>query len=170
MEILTYVLDGEISHRDGEGNASTLEHGRVQLMSAGRGIVHSEHNASADHELHLLQIWIEPERAGLDPAYQEASFELVPGRLEPLATPGGEVGGLAIQQSARVYALRLAAGQAFGYAIADDRHVYLQAARGAGSCNGIAFEAGDGAALSDERSFELEAGDDGLELLVFDLA
>jgi redox-sensitive bicupin YhaK (pirin superfamily) len=169
MEILTYVIDGELSHRDGEGNASTLTHGRVQLMSAGRGIVHSEVNPSSDHPLHLLQIWIEPDERGLAPSYQEASIDLAPAELRPIATPRGEKGGLAIHQSASVYALALEPGQSFEYTLNDGRYAWVQAASGSGSLEEMALETGDVAVLRDEGGFSLSTNA-GVEVLVFDLS
>jgi len=169
MEILTWVIEGALSHRDGEGNASTLEHGRVQLMSAGRGIVHSEHNASSDSPLHLLQIWIEPSERGLAPSYQESSVQLVPGALVPLATPVGQPGGLDIHQDAAVYAVTLVPGRPFEYAIDEGRHVWVQAVSGSGTLDGHAFEAGDAASLDEERRLELTTAT-ALDVLLFDLA
>ncbi len=117
MEILTYVIDGTLAHRDGEGNASTLRRGRAQLMHAGRGIVHSEMNGSAEQTAHLLQIWNEPDRLGLAPGYAELDFTFDPGALRAIATPEGREGGLAIQQDACVYALQSDAKHSFEYAM-----------------------------------------------------
>ena len=168
MEILTYMLEGTLEHRDGEGNASTLRRGRAQLMHAGRGIVHSEMSGSAEETAHLLQIWIEPDRVGLGPGYAELDFALEPGAPRAIATPEGREGGLAIQQDASVYALQTAAQQSFDYAIEPDRQIWVQVAAGEGLVAGHRVEAGDGVAIREEAAVELVGAPD-MEVLIFDL-
>jgi redox-sensitive bicupin YhaK (pirin superfamily) len=171
MEIVTYVLDGELEHRDSTGGGSVLRHGDVQRMSAGRGIRHSEFNHSPDHPLRLLQIWILPARAGIDPGYQEKHFPAAEraDRLCLLASPDGRDGSLTIHQDVRVYAAELADGATAELALAPGRHAWVQVARGAVQLNGQALREGDGAAVSDEPGLALRA-QGSAEVLVFDLA
>jgi len=168
MEILTYMLDGALAHRDGQGNASTLRRGRAQLMHAGRGIVHSEMNGSAEETAHLLQIWIEPDRLGLAPGYAELDFALQPGAPRAIATPAGGGGGLAIQQDASVCALQTDSERPFEYTIAPGRQVWVQVAAGEGSVAGHRAEAGDGVAIRKEATVEV-VGAPEIEALIFDL-
>ena len=168
MEILTYMLEGTLAHRDGEGNASTLRRGRAQLMHAGRGIVHSEMNGSAEETAHLLQIWIEPDRLGLAPGYAELDFALQPGAPREIAAPAGGGGGLAIQQDASVYAIQTDSERRFEYTIAPGRQVWVQVAAGEGSVAGHRAEAGDGVAIRKEAAVEV-VGAPEIEILIFDL-
>lgn len=169
MEILTYVLEGVLAHRDSQGAASQLRAGDVQLMSAGTGIVHSELNPSSDERLHLYQIWIEPNRSDARPAYHERSFAPTTGRLQPIASPDQREDSLPILQDAVVSVLRLDSGARFELAPEDNRHRWIQIARGAGSIGEHEFEAGDGIAISHEGEIEIAASDE-VEALVFDLA
>ena len=125
MEILTYPIEGALEHRDSEGNTSTLRPGRVQLMRAGRGIVHSEMNPLEDQTTHLLQIWIEPDREGLPPGYQEADLDLTPGVIVPVASRGGSGGGLDIQQDVTITATKLDRGDRVLHPLSADRHAWI---------------------------------------------
>jgi redox-sensitive bicupin YhaK (pirin superfamily) len=172
MEILTWVLEGTLAHRDSTGAEGSLRHGDVQRMSAGTGVTHSEYNGSAKEPVHFLQIWIVPDRPGHRPAYGQAAIPLdeLRGTLRPIASPDGAGGSLAIHQDARVYATILVPGTALRHPLAPGRHGWVQVARGAATVNGVAVEAGDGVALSGEAAIELAARDGEAELLVFDLA
>ena len=171
MEIVTYVLDGALEHEDSLGNGSVLRHGDVQRMSAGRGVLHSEFNPSASEAVRLLQIWLLPERAGIDPGYEERHFpvEQKRGRLQLLVSPEGEDGSLRIHQDARVYSTILGAGESLEHPLAGGRHAWVQVARGALALNGVELAEGDGAAVSEEAALRLE-GREEAEVLVFDLA
>lgn len=169
MEILTYVLDGVIEHRDSEGSASRLHPGDVQVMSAGRGIVHSEANPSSQEALHLYQIWIEPDRRGTAPGYRERHFELPRNALRPIASPDGRAGSLEIKQDAVVSVLRLDEGTDFELPTDPERHVWMQVARGEAAIEGSGIEAGDGVALHGQGATSVHAQGD-FEALVFDLA
>ncbi len=172
MEIITWVLDGTLAHRDSTGAAGELRHGDVQRMSAGTGVTHSEDNGSDVEPVHFLQIWILPDRAGHRPAYDQRPIPLgeLHGRLRPVATPDGAGGSLAIHQDARVLVTILEGGQAVRHALAPGRHAWVQVARGQASVNGIAVKAGDGIALSEELEVAIAAPSGEAELLVFDLA
>ena len=171
MEILTYVLSGALEHRDSMGNGSVIRPGDVQRMTAGTGVVHSEQNASATEPVHLLQIWILPARTGLAPGYEQKAFPKAErrGRLRPLASADGREGSVTVHQDVTLYSALLGAGESVRHALAPGRHAWVQVARGAVSVNGETVRAGDGVALSDERSLALEASEDA-ELLLFDLA
>lgn len=171
MEILTYVLEGRLAHKDSLGNGSTIEPGEAQLMHAGTGIEHSEFNASDSEPVHLLQIWLFPEKSGLEPGYQQKEFLLSggDGKLRLIASREGDNGSLVIHQDARVYAGKLKKGEAAEVPLAPGRHAWVQVARGAVALNGTGLEAGDGAAVSDEERLTLRAGEDS-EVLLFDLA
>jgi quercetin 2,3-dioxygenase len=171
MEIITWVLDGTLAHRDSTGAGGTLRHGDVQWMSAGTGVTHSEMNGSTREPVHFLQIWILPDRAGHQPSYGQAAVPLdeLRGALRPIATPDGAGGSLVIHQDARLFATILGPGQAVRHPLAPGRHGWVQVARGEATVNGVALEAGDGVALSGEREIAIVAGGEA-ELLVFDLA
>lgn len=158
MEIVTYVLEGALAHRDSMGNGSVIRPGDVQRMSAGSGVVHSEHNA-AEGETRLLQIWIIPSQKGGAPGYEQIHFEDTELRdcLRLVASADGIEGSLRLRQDARIYASRLAAGARLVHPIAPGRHVYLQVARGELRLNGVHIKEGDGAMLEDESSLEIEA-------------
>jgi hypothetical protein len=169
MEIVTYVLDGTLEHRDSLGNGSLIRPGEIQRMSAGTGIRHSEFNASKTEPVHLLQIWIVPERAGLPPGYEQRPLPPeVRGGLRLIAAPDGRDGAVTIHQAAEIHAARLAPGDSATHALAPGRHAWVQVARGALHANGQALRAGDGAAISDERAVTLRA-DAEAEVLLFDL-
>jgi redox-sensitive bicupin YhaK (pirin superfamily) len=169
MEILTWVLEGELEHRDSEGNRSVLRPGRVQRMRAGRGIWHSEINPSPERPVHLLQIWIHPDRRGLEPGHAELDVALADGEWTPLATASGRLGGLDLHQDASVYALRLGAGQQAEHTLAPGRRAWVQLVRGRGDVGEVPLEAGDGLGLTDVSLLKLKT-DSELEALVFDLA
>jgi redox-sensitive bicupin YhaK (pirin superfamily) len=169
MEILTYPIEGALEHRDSEGNASTLRAGRVQLMRAGSGIVHSEMNPLADQTTHLLQIWIEPDVRGLEPGYQEADLDLAPGVTVPVASRGGLAGGLDIHQDATITATKLGAGDGVCYPLSRDRHAWIHVVSGSGKVLDFDVEAGDGVSVSGEAGLVLQS-ELGMEVLTFDLA
>ncbi len=171
MEIVSYVLEGALAHRDSLGNGSTIRPGEVQRMSAGTGIRHSEFNASRDEPVHFLQIWFLPARTGLAPGYEQRAFPEAErrGRLRLLVSPDGADGSLTIHQDVSVLGALLAPGEEVRRELAPGRHAWVQVARGAVELNGSALRQGDGAAVSDERSLAIR-GLDAAEVLVFDLA
>jgi quercetin 2,3-dioxygenase len=168
MEILTYVLEGELEHRDSMGNGSIIRPGEVQRMTAGTGVMHSERNPSRDRLVHLLQIWILPERRGLAPAYEQKAFTDLDGGLRLVASQDGRLGSLSMHQDADLYAARLATGAGARHPFRPGRHGWLQIARGAVDLEGQRLAAGDGAAISDEAAVALRAVEDS-EVLLFDL-
>ena len=167
MEIITYVVEGALEHKDSMGNGSIIKAGEVQRMSAGTGITHSERNPSDTDEVHLFQIWIKPEQAGLEPSYEQKSFEEEKkgGGLVLVASPDGEAGSVTINQDARLFAVVLSGGEAT-HPIADGRNVYLHVIKGSVSLKGVVLEGGDGARVVGEK--ELSIRGDG-EVLLFDL-
>ncbi len=169
MEIISYVLEGEIEHKDSMGTRGVLKPGEVQRMSAGTGVRHSETNPG-ERPLHFLQIWIMPEREGLQPGYEQKAFTEAErrGKFRLVVSPGGEDGALKINQDARIFATLLGAGEKAELALAAGRHAWLQLARGAGTLNGVALGEGDGAAVSGEQKLVLEAKAP-IEALLFDL-
>ncbi len=171
MEIVTYVLEGALRHRDSMGNGSVIRPGDVQRMSAGTGVTHSEHNASKSEPVHLLQIWIYPERNGLAPGYEQKAFADAEkrGRLRLVASPDGREGSVTIHQDAELYAALLAAGETVRQEGKPGRHAWIQVARGSVKLNGQELSAGDGAALSGEKNILLTGVRDA-EVLLFDLA
>ncbi|HEY4636275.1 MAG TPA: pirin family protein [Rhodospirillales bacterium] len=171
MEILTYVLDGALAHRDSIGNGSTIRPREVQLMHAGTGIQHSEFNASKTEPVHLLQIWILPEREGATPGYQQKAFPPaeMADRLRLVASHDGGDGSLVIHQDAAVYAGNIRPGGKLDHALAPGRHGWVQVAGGALVLNGVSLAAGDGAAVTGETKLSFEASEDS-EILFFDLA
>jgi redox-sensitive bicupin YhaK (pirin superfamily) len=171
MEIITYVIDGGLTHRDSTGSVATLEPGDVQVMSAGRGIRHSEFNASHERELHLIQVWIEPAERGAEPRHAEAHFadSTRRGQLRAIAASDGRDGSLPIGQDAVVYASVLDSGQVIEHELDPGRYAWLQLVRGALSVNGEPLAAGDGAAIDGETRLELRALEEA-EILLFDLA
>ena len=170
MEIITYVLEGALEHRDSLGTGSVIRPGEVQRMSAGTGVRHSEANPSASEPLHLLQIWIEPSTSGIPPGYEQKTFADADkrGRLRLVASPDGAEGSVTIHQDARVYATLLGSGQQVVHRLAPGRHAWLHVARGALTLNGRRLAQGDGAAISDEASLVV-VGETGAEALLFDL-
>ena len=170
MEIISYVLSGELEHKDSMGNGSIIRSGDVQRMSAGLGVTHSEYNASRTAPVHFLQIWIVPETRGLPPSYEQRQFsrEERSGRLRLVASRDARLGSVTIHQDAEIYATLLAPEQRVSHELGTGRHAWVQLARGAIELNGQHLNAGDGAALSDERQIELQGVSDA-ELIVFDL-
>lgn len=170
MEIITYVLDGAVAHKDSMGNGSTIRPGDVQRMSAGRGVLHSEFNPQPDHGTHLLQIWIEPNVAGIDPGYEEKRFEEADkrGRLRLVASPDAGDGSVLIHQDARLYAGLFDGEERATLPLASGRRAWIHVARGKVTANGKALVAGDALAVEDESEIALEQGE-GAEVLVFDL-
>ena len=171
MEILTYVLSGELAHRDSMGNGSVIRPGDVQRMSAGTGVVHSEMNPSRADPVHFLQIWIVPDRAGHPPGYEQKAFPESDrrGRLRLVASRDGRDGSVSIHQDASVYATLLEPGERVAYQPDAGRNAWVQVARGSVELNGQTLREGDGAAVSGEERLEL-AGKDPAEVLLFDLA
>ena len=171
MEILTLVLEGELRHQDSMGNGSVIRRGRVQRMSAGTGVLHSEVNASADKPVHLIQIWILPDEERLTPEYEEREIdpEETRGKLRLIASRDGRDGSLKVHQDTSLWLTTLRKGEAISHGLAPGRHAWLQVARGTIALNGQDLETGDGAAVSDELALTIEANDDS-EVLLFDLA
>jgi len=170
MEIISYVLDGELAHRDSMGNGSVIRPGDVQRMSAGRGVMHSEFNHATTQTTHFLQIWILPDVSGIEPGYEEKRFEAAEkrGRLKLVASPDGADGSVTIHQDARVYAGLFDGSEAAKLALKPGRRAYVHVARGDIHVNGERLVAGDAAKLTDETTIELDRGVD-TEVLVFDL-
>ena len=170
MEIITYVLEGELGHKDSIGNGSVIRPGDVQRMSAGSGIRHSEYNHAQQEQTHFLQIWIEPDVRGIAPGYEEKRFEAADkrGRLRLVASPDGADGSVLIHQDARLYAGLFDGAETATLDLAPGRRAYVHVARGSVSVNGIALEAGDALKVSDEAAVLLADGKDA-EVLVFDL-
>ncbi len=173
MEIVSYVLEGALSHRDSMGNGSVIRPGEVQRMSAGTGVLHSEFNPSASEPVHFLQIWILPDRHGHAPSYEQRAFRAAEkrGRLRLVASRDGAEGSVTIHQDARLHVALLRPGERVSTSLAEGRHAWVQVARGEVELNRTPLSAGDGAALSGERALELAGrGDAEAEVLVFDLA
>jgi quercetin 2,3-dioxygenase len=170
MEIFSYVLEGELEHRDSMGNGSVIRPGDVQMMSAGTGIRHSEYNPSPEQTVHFLQIWIVPDRQGVEPRYQQRHFPNAEkrGRLRLIISPDGADGSLSVYQDSRVYAGLFDGNEEERLLLPDGRFAYVHVARGSVAVNGQRLAAGDGARLRDEREIELHDGS-GAEVLVFDL-
>ncbi len=171
MEIVTYIVEGELEHRDSLGTGSVLRPGDVQRMSAGRGVLHSEFNHSPSEDLRLLQIWLLPAREGGEPGYEERHFpaDAKRGRLCPLVAPDGADGALRIGQDVRLHAGILGPGQEVVHEPAPGRHAWVQVVRGSLDLNGLELGPGDGAAVSDEARLVL-SGREEAEFLLFDLA
>lgn len=173
MEIVTYVLEGGLAHKDSMGNGSTIYPGEVQRMSAGSGILHSEANDSKNDLVHLLQIWIFPQEKGLKPSYEQKFFsdDDKRNRLRLVASPDGRDGSVIIHQDASIYGSLLENGKPVRHELAPGRHAWVQVARGSVTVNGKTLNQGDGAALSDERAVALTGADTRpAEILLFDLA
>ena len=172
MEILSYVLGGELGHQDSMGNGSTIRPGELQRMSAGSGVVHSERNASAEHLVHFLQIWIRPRARGIQPGYEQRAFPEAErrGLLRLMASPDGRDGSVTIHQDASVFAGILGPGQSARHEIASGRSAWVQVARGEVTVNGERLRAGDGLAATAEAALDLAgAGSADAEVLLFDL-
>ena len=170
MEIISYVLDGQLAHEDSMGNGSTIKPGDVQLMSAGSGVMHSEFNGSKEEEVHFLQIWIMPNVENEAPGYQEKSFdEPSPGNeFRVVVSPDGENGSLKIKQDARMLVGKFEEEQTRTLSLNSGRKYWLQVARGMARVNGEEASAGDGFAIENEAAIELQAVSDA-EVILFDL-
>jgi quercetin 2,3-dioxygenase len=173
MEIVTYVLEGALAHKDSMGNGSVIRPGDVQYMSAGTGVAHSEFNASEKDPVHLYQIWMFPDKKNYEPVYDQKNFSAVDkrGKLRLVVSPDGREGSVKIRQDNELYATVLGPGESVKHEIQKDRHAYVQVARGSVTLNGEKLETGDGAAISEEKSLQLTgSGAKEAEVLVFDLA
>src|SRR5262245_11808194 len=170
MEILSYVLEGELEHKDNFGHGSVLRPGEMQYMSAGTGIRHSEFNPSGTNPVHFYQIWLLPDRSAHEPRYDQKSFPAAGrnGRLQFVATSDGHDGSLSIHQDAAVLLSNLTNGQQVTYSLRQGRHAWVQVLRGNVQLNGVGLSAGDGAAISDETSLVIAATESG-EIMLFDL-
>ncbi len=170
MDIISYVLEGELEHKDSLGNGAVIRPGDVQRMSAGTGILHSEFNPSKTEPLHFLQIWIIPDQAGLPPSYEQRSFPLEErrGRLRLVAAPGAEEGAVTIHQDARLFIGNLEGGGRVTHQVGRGRGIWVQVARGIIALNGKEMREGDGAAAEEEPLVTIEA-DTEAEVLLFDL-
>ena len=170
MEIISYVLDGQLSHQDNMGNGSVIAPGDVQRMSAGRGVMHSEFNPSKTEGVHFLQIWIEPSTRGIPASYEQnrVSADAKRGRLALIAGPEGSGAAVTIHQDARIYATLLDGHESVTQAIAPGRRAYVHVARGSVNVNGMPLAAGDAAKIENEARVTLGQGA-GAEVLVFDL-
>jgi hypothetical protein len=171
MEIITYVLEGAVAHKDSTGTSAVVRPGEVQRMTAGTGVRHSEFNASKTEGLHLLQIWILPDRRGLQPGYEQKAFPPaeLQGKLRLVADHAGTGGAVSLNQDLSLYATKLEKGQSVTHRLKPGRYAWLHVARGTVHLNGQALEAGDGASVSDEAALTLDAAD-AAEVLLFDLA
>ncbi len=168
MEIISYVLEGALAHRDNMGHGGVIRPGDVQRMSAGTGVLHSEMNGSSDEQVHFLQIWIIPERRGIAPGYEQKRFERedLRGQLRLIASPDGSDGAVTIHQDVRLYAAVLD-GTAVEHPFAPERHGWVQVARGEVELNGVKLTAGDGASITGEKTIAVSGKD--AEILLFDL-
>lgn len=170
MEIVTYVLEGTLQHKDSLGNGGTIVPGEVQRMRAGRGIAHSEYNASNEAPVHLLQIWIEPDTQNLEPGYEQKAFDPAEmrGRFRVIASDDGREGSVTIHQNAAIYAAKLAPGEQATLPLQADRRAWLHVASGRVQVKGYTLEAGDSVALVRESELTL-LGLEAAEVLLFDL-
>jgi redox-sensitive bicupin YhaK (pirin superfamily) len=170
MEIVTYVLEGALEHKDSMGNGSQMRPGDVQYMAAGTGVTHSEYNPSSDEGLHLLQMWVVPKEQGTTPRYEQKAFppEELRGNLRLVVSPDGAEGSLTIGQDACLYAGKFTEGEHAELALASGRIAWLHVARGTVSLNGKELGPGDGAAIRDEARLSIDGADDA-ELVLWDL-
>ena len=171
MEIVTYVLEGALAHKDSMGNGSVIRPGDVHYMSAGTGVTHSEFNASETEPTHLYQIWMFPDKKNYTPTYDQKHFSEADkrGKLRLVVSPDGRQGSVKIRQDNELYATVLAPSETVKHSLKPQRHAYVQVARGSVTLNGQKLETGDGAAISAEKSLELTGVKDA-EVLLFDLA
>ena len=170
MEIISYVLAGELEHRDSMGNGRIIKPGEFQYMAAGTGVVHSEFNPSKRDPVHFLQIWIQPDTAGVKPAYGEKAFAAAaPGRWHLVAGKSGRDGSLRINQDADLWLARFSNGETLTHKLKPKRHAWIHVAEGNAELNGKPLAAGDGVAVSDESKLEL-AGKGRAQVLLFDLS
>ena len=171
MEIVTYVLEGALEHKDSMGNGEVLRPGEFQRMSAGTGITHSEFNPSETEPVHLYQIWLLPEHRGIEPSYEQKRFDDggMEGTLRLVASKDGSHGSLLIHQDVRIYLSKLQSGELVTLVLADKRYGWLQVLRGSVSVNGTLLETSDGAAISEEAKIDIRA-ETNSEIMLFDLA
>jgi redox-sensitive bicupin YhaK (pirin superfamily) len=171
MEIITYVLEGALEHKDSLGTGSVIYPGDAQRMTAGMGILHSEFNHSSTDPVHLLQIWIIPEKQGLTPSYEQQTVPLAEkqGKLRLIASRDGRNGAVTVHQDVELYASVLKAGDRISYDLQPNRHAWLHVAQGAVTLNGYALTEGDAAAVSGEEQLQIST-DSAAEILLFDLA
>lgn len=171
MEIVSYIIEGALEHKDSIGNGSVMRAGEVQRMTAGTGVRHSEFNPSSDEPVHFLQLWILPEKNGLAPAYEQKNFsrEDKHNVLRLIASPQGRDGSLTVHQSADIYASVLDKGEAVTHRFVNSRGGWIQVVSGVLDIDGVVLRAGDGAAVEDQPSLRLSPVDDA-EVLLFDLA
>jgi quercetin 2,3-dioxygenase len=169
MEIITYILSGQLEHRDSMGNGRVIRSGEVQYMAAGTGVQHSEFNPAPDEPVHLLQIWILPDRKGAPPHYAEKSFaRTTTGQLHLVASKSGRDGSMAINQDVDVFLARLGGGDEVSHVLKPNRHAWLQVAEGEVTLNGESLKSGDGAAVSEESALEVR-GRGPSQVLLFDM-
>lgn len=170
MEIITYVIAGELSHKDSMGNGTTILPNEVQRMTAGTGVLHSEYSSPTD-QTHLLQIWILPEEENLTPSYEQTFFapEDKKGKLKLVASRAGTDGSVTIHQDVNLYSSILAEGETVEHNLAQNRHAWIQVIKGAVKLNGETLDKGDGAAVSEENLLKIESLADETEFLLFDL-
>jgi redox-sensitive bicupin YhaK (pirin superfamily) len=170
MEIISYVLDGALEHKDSMGNGSVLRYGDVQRMSAGSGVVHSEYNHSATEPVHFLQIWIQPNTENDAPGYEEKHFDRASkqGRLRLIASPDGREGSVSLRQDTSIFAAILTGADEAAHSLAPGRHAYVHVIRGEVEVNGVALAGGDAAHVTKEESVRLSNARDS-EVLLFDL-
>jgi len=171
MEILSYVLEGALEHRDSMGTGSVIRPGEIQFMRAGTGVTHSEYNGSKSDPVHFLQIWIVPDTRGLAPAYDQRTLDVEAARqrFTLLASRDGRDGSIRLQQDAELYLARLGAGETRGHVLGRGRHAWVHVARGRATLDGQKLAEGDGAAVSGEDRLGVEGQEDA-EVLLFDLA
>ena len=171
MEIVSYVLEGALEHKDSMGNGEVLPPGEFQRMSAGTGIQHSEFNPSVDKSVHFYQIWLIPAERDIEPSYEQKRFgeDELADTLRLVASPHGEDNSLTIHTDARIYLGKLNPGQSVEFSLAHSRHAWLQVLRGAATLNGNSMQTGDGAAISEESTLTIVATLDA-EMMLFDLA
>jgi redox-sensitive bicupin YhaK (pirin superfamily) len=171
MEIITYILEGALKHEDSMGNGSVIRPGDVQRMTAGTGVRHSEQNASAGEQVHLLQIWILPHTVGLEPGYEQKAFseDERRGRLKLIASEDGDEGSVVVHQDVKLFASIIPAGEQVEHSMDQQRYAWIQVARGAISVNGEKAEQGDGAIVVGESNLQIKA-EENAEVLLFDLA
>ena len=170
MEIITYVLEGALEHKDSIGTGSVIQPGEVQRMSAGTGIQHSEFNHSKTEPVHFLQIWLLPDKEGLPPSYEQRNFSprKTPGKLHLVAARDGREDSITVHQDVDLYAAVLNESDRISHSLKPQRHAWVQVARGAITLNGLPLDTSDGAAISDETDVVIEATTDA-EILLFDL-
>lgn len=171
MEIISYAIEGALEHKDSMGNGSVIRPGDIQIMSAGTGVTHSEYNHSKQDDAHFLQIWILPNEKGLTPGYQQQYFtpESKQNQLRLLVSPNGEEGSVVIHQDAKLFASVLDPQMQVSYEFAPERYGWIQMVRGKLSVNGMVLETGDGAAIANTQTLNLQA-EESSEFLLFDLA